>query len=283
MAAEKENQRLKILLIEDNPGDARLIREMLRETAEGQFELFHAERLSNGLNSLRKGSMDLVLLDLVLPDGQGLDTLKRAQDEAPHVPIIVLTGLDDLVLAMKAMRAGAQDYLSKGDLDGKLLVRSIRYAVERQGLLEELQLEREKRRQEAEITSLQRLSGPSPTAVTERLFDLAPLAESVPSTFGELVGTYSSVMVQALEERTHKVDYQVSDRLKALAEQLGFLKAGPRDVVEMHCTALKGQTEGATGKKAAAYVDEGRVMVLEVMGHLADFYRKYATGYKVSR
>ena len=121
-----------ILLVEDNRGDARLIREMLAEAGAARFELTQAGRLDEALKCLDRASVDVVLLDLGLPDSQGLDSFSRLHREAPEAPVLVLTGLDDEELATKAVRAGAQDYLVKGQLDGHLVARAIRYAIERQ-------------------------------------------------------------------------------------------------------------------------------------------------------
>jgi MinD-like ATPase involved in chromosome partitioning or flagellar assembly/CheY-like chemotaxis protein len=126
-----ESKIMKVLLIEDNPGDARLIREMLAQERGATLDLERADRLSAGLERLAAGPIDVVLLDLSLPDSQGLDTFARVHAHAPEVPIMVLTGLDDEELAVKAVREGAQDYLVKGELDGSLLVRAMRYAIER--------------------------------------------------------------------------------------------------------------------------------------------------------
>ena len=121
----------RVLLIEDNPGDARLISEMLAEVRSAAFDLEWADDLSTGLERLATGGIDAVLLDLSLPDSQGLDTFVKTHIHAPQVPIIVLSGLDDEELAGKAVREGAQDYLVKGNVDTNLLVRALRYAIER--------------------------------------------------------------------------------------------------------------------------------------------------------
>ena len=122
----------KVLLVEDNPGDARLIREMLLEVPHISIELEVADRLSTGLARIREGDIQAVLLDLGLPDSQGgHDTFVAAYTEAPHVPIIVLTGLGDEALALRTVQEGAQDYLVKGQLDASLLERTVRYAIER--------------------------------------------------------------------------------------------------------------------------------------------------------
>jgi len=137
--------QLKVLLVEDNPGDARLIREMLAETGDSTFDLTVAGRLSAGLELLAASQPDVLLLDLSLPDSQGLESLARARLRSPAVPIIVLTGLDDEAAALKALSEGAQDYLVKGRVEGDLLGRALRYAIERQRLT--LEVEQQRRRQ----------------------------------------------------------------------------------------------------------------------------------------
>lgn len=122
---------IKVLLIEDNPGDARLIRELLSESTSHQFVFEHIDRLTKGLERLSKGNVDVVLLDLHLPDSQGIATFETAYKHAQNVPIVVLTGLSDAEVAVKAVHNGAQDYLVKGQVDSNLLVRAILYAIER--------------------------------------------------------------------------------------------------------------------------------------------------------
>ena len=125
------DESIRALLIEDNIGDSRLIREMLSEATDVSFDLKYADRLQVGLEQLGQGGTDVVLLDLGLPDSQGLETLDKTYALAPEVPIVVLTGLDDDTLGVKAVNRGAQDYLKKGQVDGELLMRTIRYAIER--------------------------------------------------------------------------------------------------------------------------------------------------------
>ncbi len=131
----------KVLLIEDHPGDARLLREMISEPPEPPFQIHWARRLAAGLERLAEGDTALVLLDLSLPDSQGLETFAKVYAHSPTVPIVVLTGNDDHDLALKAVKTGAQDYLVKGRLDRELLLRAMRYAIERKRY--QLQLERQ--------------------------------------------------------------------------------------------------------------------------------------------
>ncbi len=125
------NDSVKVLLMEDNPGDARLIRELLAEGKGGSFRLESVDRLSAGIERLASGKVDVVLLDLGLPDSQGFDTFIKVHNSVPQIPIVILSGLTDEELAAKTVRDGAQDYLVKGHVDSNLLGRSLRYAIER--------------------------------------------------------------------------------------------------------------------------------------------------------
>jgi two-component system cell cycle sensor histidine kinase/response regulator CckA len=133
---------IKVLLIEDNPGDARLILDLLGEVNADDFELEHVDRLGTALERLRDAAVDIVLLDLTLPENQGLDALIRAQRDAPQKPIVVIASEADEHRALEALRSGAQDYLVKGRIEGQMLARVIRYAIERK--------ESEKRLRESE-------------------------------------------------------------------------------------------------------------------------------------
>lgn len=122
---------IKVLLIEDNPGDARLIQLTLADDKPQSIQLETVDRLSLGCKRLMEGGIDVVLLDLSLPDSQGFDTLAQMQATAPNVPIVVLTGLDNDQIGLEAVSKGAQDYLVKGQVDRNLLARALRYAIER--------------------------------------------------------------------------------------------------------------------------------------------------------
>ena len=127
---------IRALVVEDNPGDARLIRETLRDSRAdaARIDLTFAERLDAVLEKLDQHVFDVILLDLSLPDSQGFDTFSQVHAAAPDTPIVVLSGLDDEAIAMRAVHGGAQDYLVKGHADGHTLLRAIRYAIERERL-----------------------------------------------------------------------------------------------------------------------------------------------------
>jgi diguanylate cyclase (GGDEF)-like protein len=127
-----------ILLVEDNRGDARLVEELLKEADSGRFEVSHVERLADARQSLMEKRAGCVLLDLSLPDASRLEALMQLRAAAPDVPIVILSGLQDELLAVKAVQEGAQDYLVKGRVDGEAIGRSITYAVERKAAEMEL-------------------------------------------------------------------------------------------------------------------------------------------------
>src|ERR1700680_2639952 len=131
---------LQVLLVEDNAGDARLLREMFSKERPDSFELTHLLRMSEAVIHLEKGGVDIVLLDMGLPDGHGLHTVRRAHAAAPGVPVIVITGLDDEALAAEAMKEGAQDYLIKGQIENRALPRALRHAIERHRMQTETDL-----------------------------------------------------------------------------------------------------------------------------------------------
>jgi len=122
---------VEVLLVEDNPGDARLVKESLAEVGAREFILTHVERLDDAIRRLERDRYDVVLLDLLLQDSQRLGTLMAIHQQAPKVPIVVFTGLEDDVVGLWALSEGAEDYVVKGKVSGNSLAYTIREAIER--------------------------------------------------------------------------------------------------------------------------------------------------------
>jgi len=139
-----DERSIAVLLVEDNPGDARLFRETLAEVAFPNYLITEVGELDGALRHLKEAKFDLIVLDLGLPDEQGFATFARVREQAAQTPAIVLTGLEDEALGLKTVRQGAQDYLVKGQFDGNLLARAMRYAVERKQFEKELQRSEER-------------------------------------------------------------------------------------------------------------------------------------------
>jgi signal transduction histidine kinase len=167
---------IKILLVEDNPADADLLQELLAEVDETQWQVVHVDRLKDALNCLSDSHFDVVLLDLSLPDKQGVSTVAQTHQAVPDLPILVLTGLNDRIIALEALREGAQDYLVKGKIDSDLLVRAIRYAIERTHILKRLRHSEEQ---------LQRLNEELECRVEEQTDELRQNNQSLQSEIAE--------------------------------------------------------------------------------------------------
>jgi two-component system, NarL family, sensor histidine kinase UhpB len=136
---------IHIILVEDNPGDALIIKEMLKDIYDDNFDLEHFQRVEDGVKNLNE-DFDIMLLDLNLPDSQGFETFNTMNKNAPELPIIILTGLVDEDLAINIVSEGAQDYLVKGQIDKQLLSRSIKYSIERKHIEIDLRKSEEKYR-----------------------------------------------------------------------------------------------------------------------------------------
>ncbi|MBK7866447.1 MAG: response regulator [Ignavibacteriales bacterium] len=134
-------EKIRILLIEDNPGDARLITEMLRDSVLNNYELVVADTLYKGLEQLRTIIVDVVLLDLNLPDSNGQHTFEAILKVFPHSTILLISGMDDAELSLKLIKMGAEDYLHKSNLDVFTFERSIRHSIERSKLRKSIKLE----------------------------------------------------------------------------------------------------------------------------------------------
>jgi diguanylate cyclase (GGDEF)-like protein/PAS domain S-box-containing protein len=191
-----------MLLIEDNPGDARLIREMLQEQISQKIELTHVECMADAEKHLVENSTDVIVLDLGLPDAQGLEAVRRAHAAAHGVPLVVLSKRDDESMAMQAMQEGAQDYLIKGQIEPRDLVRALRYAVERKSIEEALFEEQER----AQVTLDCIGDGVISTDVSGNITFLNMVAEKLTGwSLHEVAGRPMATAFRVLNGNTRKV------------------------------------------------------------------------------
>lgn len=276
-------ERLEILLIEDNPGDALLFKEILQESSKQTYAVRQAATMADALAQLddtrvaeASKRVDLMLVDLNLPDSQGLNTVETLIQRASDIPLIVLTGAMEENLAIQAMRLGAQDYLLKDEMHQQLLVRSITYALERHALYRTLFRLWEREKGQLEIDSLNHLSSLNYASVTSALLNQVSLSEGFGKHFEEMVHSFGEILEMAVERHLYKTQHVLSTRLQQLADTLGFYNAGPRDVIDVYRVALTKAIEGLSN--SSVYVQEGRLVALELMGYLVSFYRRYAIG-----
>ncbi|HCB14055.1 MAG TPA: response regulator [Gammaproteobacteria bacterium] len=266
---------LRLLLVEDDAGHARLTREWLQEADPFGFAITHVVTLTAALAVLKEQVFDLMALDLGLPDSQGLVTLQKMRAMISDIPIVVLTNQSDESMGIAAVEAGAQDYLVKGHFEPEyLLSRTFKYAVERHQLQQRVNAAREEAEQQRELLELtKRINGHTP--VTLSLYSQKALADYNAVLFQTLVNTYRDLLEKAVEQQAFKVEHPVDRGLTALAQQLGFLKAGPRDVIDLHSRALEIALQNRGKYAAKFYADEGRLMALELMGDLVNYYRHF--------
>ncbi len=270
----------RILLIEDEPTTVKLIQRLLLKApqcslAEGlTFALTQAQDLQETAEKLAGEKFDLILLSLEISVPPGLNILVKTRELAAAIPIVVQTTSNDEKLVVRAFQLGADGYIQLNNIDSSLLVYQIRVAIERQQYI----LNLKHQQQEEEFRELEQLIKGVQTSITAKMFGSEAIRQSIPDIFQELVQNYGDLLDLALEEQAYKVEHNLSERLRSLADKLGFLKASPRDVVDIHTTTLRKKNQDVTLAKAQAYVSEGRLMVLELMGYLVSFYRKYYIG-----
>lgn len=267
---------IRILLIADDQGDGEIIHTLLMQMVQTvPFVITTLQQIDEVLSQLSHPSFDLVLLDLSLAQGEGVHTFEQIQGQAPELPIIILSSFEDTASAIEAVRQGAQDYLVKGQIDSRLLVRSIRYAIERQRLRLASQTDHWQHQQERELSLLEQLTSYQATVIASKLYCNLPLEESVKEEFQRLVEHYRQILELAFEQRNYRVKNGIDERMRGIVEQLGFLKASPRDVIALHTMAIKPRISQMSSAKAEAYMEEARILVLQLMGYLASYYRKF--------
>lgn len=250
--------RLRVLVVDADGSVTSQLAAALDGSAERErFVLVRAASLEETFERLPAQDVDIVLLP-IFPHGQGLGPLVTIRAQAPTLPIVVLCAIEDEPLALKAVQLGATDYLIAERLYGTLAARSLRHAVEVahvKGVLARYHAEWQ----------------PSPGEAGSRP---ALLRSAFPDRFAELARDYGEILDRAVELiLLRRPPALIEQRLRRLAGAAADLRAGPRDIVELHTAAMK-QREAEHGpERMKLYLAEGRVRLLELMGHLVSFYR----------
>jgi DNA-binding response OmpR family regulator len=255
-----------LLVVEDNPGDADLIREYVQDWRDERYEVVQVTSLAEAVSELSAGGTDVVLLDLQLPDGSGLETLQAVNGVAGEVPIVVLTGVSDERLALACIEAGAQDYLFKEDLRPITLRRALGYAISR--------------RREAQVRDLldtleryRSLSAQGArTGITPDTGSTGAVRVRDPETFADLVLRYRRLLEVYIDQLVLRRDKPREMMVRVVA-RLGDVGAGPRELVDVHVKALDELVLEKGLERARSFAVEGRLLALEMMGLLVDYYR----------
>ena len=275
--SEAAAERVRILLVEDNPGDAVLLTELLAEVGKNSFDVIRESTLEAALQRLKNEEFAAVILDLALPDSSGMETVDRTHNQvsATRVPIIVLTGVTDESEGITAVQHGAQDFLVKNDLQASKLIHSVQYAIERHRARQKQEDDEALEHHEREVESLESISSTSTTLVTARAYGMDRLKEASPDSFAALVEQYKQLIELAIEQRAFKVDRKTTQDLRVMAQRLGFMRAHPRDVVDIHVAAMRKEAVGAKLRRHYVLAEESRMLLTELMGYLASYYRDH--------
>jgi response regulator RpfG family c-di-GMP phosphodiesterase len=227
---------------------------------------------------LDRDDVDLVVLDADAREDPAVDLVTAIRLRAPSVPILVVTPSLDKTFALRTLRAGAEDCLVKDDGLETALNRAVRHAVERTRYRARGDAARRKRLEDREINSLQALCGPVQSPVTERSLGGRPLMQLDPNLTRDLLLRYVELLDLAIEQRRVGKLEAYELRVDRLVDRLGAMNAGPRDLIELHKAAISGKVTESPSSLARAYVNEGRLLLLHIMGRLVSFYRAMSWG-----
>ena len=269
-----DKKNIRILLIEDDEGDADLIREMLSGQIGTYINIEWVNNLYKGIESVGKGNIDLILLDLNLPDSQGFDTFLKMQSDVIKIPIIVFTGYKDETLGYKAVRAGAQDYLIKGNVDEHLLLRSIQYAVERHQLHQQLEEMRRKEQEAREQAELLRNNQHYQAMSLNKIVDekggiCSPSAEKL----FDFMQDYRDVIIHYVRAVRIREERPV-EKVRILAQKLIEINVCAADVIKLHLKSLNEFLARALAQEKIEFSNDARLALVELMGTMADQYRE---------
>lgn len=264
---------MKLLVIEDDPGDVRLTQLHLQRVGF-EHELESAASMAAGLELAAARGHDLILTDLGLPDADGTTVVERLIEVVPEVPVVVLSGSEDEGVA--SVRAGAQDFIPKSELSGVGLVRSIRFAIERQGL--GLRLARDEDEVRARVSGAGTLElGRLRNGLSLRSEGPAAptLRESAPKVYATLAERYAELLQAALSaEAVEEVEHV--EGCYALADKLAYMASEPSDLIDLHMSALHQVTAELSAKReSAAKVGEAATeLLIRMLSYLASAYRQ---------
>lgn len=258
---------MDILLIEDNEDDVAFLQQELQDRSEAGIHVTQVERLSQADQKLHEQPFDVVLLDLKLPDSLPLETLQWVKIHASNVPILIMTGSDDELLAMRAMQEGAQDYLYKGEIRGHSLLRSIQYAIERKRIQAQLMAN-----QDRATPHTDRIDEEAHRRQVER--ELAQSTSISTQTEPISVTEEYQGLVHAYDKAVQSGQPRPTERVQQFARELVEQRVDSSAVVSLHTQDASPPPDTEAWGRREAYSHNARLMLLETLAGMVDAYRE---------
>lgn len=269
----------KVLLVEDNNKFTDLVRDALAcEGTPQEYDIVVVSRMDKALDVADDGGFDLILLGISVPNADSIEDMKSLCIRSQGTPIVVLTGENDTAFASQAIQSGTRDCLCGNEVSAPLLRRVAGYAIERNRIQRRLDELRTKTEREEEISKLATLCGPSNLTTTLKSLSSAPLVDARPKEFSAEIKNYGTLLDRLLSASDEDEKNVIKEDLHGLADRLGALNAGPRDLVEIHKAALSQRLQGPFITDSSASIEEGRLLLLQLMGHLVSYYRRLSWG-----
>jgi CheY-like chemotaxis protein len=271
----RPHEAARILNVNGNDANRHAIGQILKLAG---FDVAEAATGTEALSQV-VSRPDLVILDVQLPDMNGLEVCRRIKNDprTRSIPVLHLSGkYFPARERAPGLESGADGFLVLPVEQPELLstVRNLlRLRDARRAMIASARRVEEL---EKELAGLEQLAAAPLTPVTSRSYGTVPLREGQPEVFQELIGGCERLLDLALTHTQYRIEPEVVDTVQALSDRLGFLRAGPRDVIDVYSVALKRKTAGAPAPRARAFIEEGRLLVLELMGHLVSYYRSTA-------
>jgi CheY-like chemotaxis protein len=261
--------RPHVLIVDDDAA----IGHVLEEVLESAFDARAVTSPHLALQIVRDSDIAVVLADQQMPGMSGLELLAEVRHIKPTAVGVLITAHADLNSVTRAINSvRVLGFISK-PWDQEELMTIMQRAVDAHVALRQLS-----RPPELELNLLQSLASGAPTPITAQRFGVLPIREGLPIEFERMARAYAQILGNAVNERNFKVDHKTSQALHDLADELGSLSAGPRDVIDLHVRALRDVLAGVGREEGSALVEEGRLLVLELMGHVVTYYRSYTLG-----
>lgn len=258
---------LRVLLIEDSESDIRIIEETLGEIDSPHFEVTAVNTLRDGLALHDSQFFDAIVLDLDLPDSDNTTTMKRVNDRVHGTPVVVLTRSVDETFGIEALRHGAQDFVPKSDLRTRLLARSISFSIERAAVVNSMR---------QEMRWLEALYSFSVDSSQKEVRPSTRFPGMVDIESSRLERQYLDLLETTVDQRGGRAEDNRARAYFKLASEFGKRDASPKDLAKMHSEVLKHIEEKASPDTSREYIDSGRQVLLNLMGYLADYYRRNA-------